>query len=364
MGKEKLVYMGKEEANFLDERLPKLKETDPCEFDGIKKMVLFALEKAIKQRMEDNRNALTKPDIFGNLQYAPRAIEKTDGKPLVLDASSALKEGKFSEILFQKFEQVVHSFFTNLEKEIHVFTEEHGNEIKEILEKKGNICWVCTHPSWYGLLIPAFLMGKIDEVVLKDSLISIITAIGPLMVEKEILGMKVNPQDILVALGINVLKTVPHNDEYEKNEYVLNFGNTMRRKFGRVFASLRGQMKGEGGISLIIAPEGTTTPISKEDGVYEIHSIDEETKHLLKICCEIPNTYFVVLGISEENRNRKNDLEPTNITLKAKIISPEELQERKTGRKFVEGVRQDMADSVGGRIQKENLSQHFNNISQ
>ena len=59
------------------------------------------------------------------------------------------------------------------------------------------------------------MMEKIDKSVLEKSLISLITAIGPLMVEKEIMGMKVNPQGLLEALGVNVLKTVPHKHQMD-----------------------------------------------------------------------------------------------------------------------------------------------------
>ena len=357
------LYTRQKGADFLNVRLPKLKETDPSEFEAIKTMMLVAIEEAIAKREKNGLAALTKAEIMGNLQYCPRAIEKTDGRPFVMGTKDALREGSFEEELFVKLEKVVCSFFTNLTEEIDRFTEEHGDEIKEILEKKGNLVFVCTHPSWYGLLIPSFLMGKIDKSVLKDSLISMITAIGPLMVEKEILGMKVNPQDILVALGTNVLKTVPHKEEYEKNEDVLNFGNTMRYKFGREFALERGRMKREGGRSLIIAPEGTTTLVSEKDGTYEIYPIDAETDHLLQSCGEMSNTHFVILGISEEKRKRRNDLVPTNVTLKAKTISPKELQERIAGGEFIEGLRQDMADMVNGRIQKKKSPQHFNDIA-
>lgn len=358
------VYTEQETIDFLDQRLPQLKETNSEDFDEIKIMMLEAIKKAVMCREKENKVALTTPEIFGNLQYSPRAIEKSGGKPFILDSSDARKEGLFNEELFQKLKYLVCSIFKNLEQEIDKFVFSHGEEIEKILQQKGNIVFICTHPSWYGLITPTLFMEKIEKAVLEKSLISLITAIGPLMVEKEIMGMKINPQGLLETLGVNVLKTVPHKKEYETNDEVLSFGNTMRYKFNREFIQERGKMKRDGGRSIIIAPEGTTTPVSKKDGKYEIASIDPETEHLLTIAGEVPNTYFVVVGISEENKNRVNDLVPTNVEIQTKLISPIEIQEQIKLGTLAKTLRKDMAELVNGRVQQDKKSpEQSDNIS-
>lgn len=333
--------------NFLELRIPQLKETDSSKFPDIKDRLLSVIKKAVGNNGESE---FPTEVIKGVIQYAPRAMEKTDGEPLVIDSRISRYPGQYDEESFQKIEKVINTIYLNLQEEVSKFVKNHGEEIRSILFEGGNIVFVCTHPSWYTLLFPTLILSQLDKSSLEESRVSLVTATGPLMIEKEFFGQKLNPKDVMVDMGINVLTTIPRKEEYEQDPEVLALGNSARKGFLRNFKDEREVMEKEGSRVVIIAPEATTTPISKTDEKYEIAPIDEVTEKVLKKSAEVPNTHFVVLGISEKDKTAR-ETDPKDVEINSSVFSHKELLEiSKNG--LAETLRREMADLVDGRVEK------------
>ncbi len=346
--------------DFLDNRLLQLEKIDPGKLPQIKGQVIVEILREKKRREEEGISALTREDIKGFYQYCPRALEQTGGVPMYIDFEISRYAGVYTEEMVPKIESLVNSVYTNFKGEMNKFIEEHGEEIENILEKKGNLVFVCTHPSWYSLFLPYFVTAAINKKFINKGQLSISLAPGPLMTQFEVLGHKINPRDILIALGINILITMPPDkDAYEKDEDVRSLGNGIRKAHLKDFFAEKVRMTEEGARMLCIAPASKQT--EKKDGKDMIKPMIPATESVLKSAAKEKNTHFIVFGIKEEEVKMETDLR--TVELRAKIIKNEELEEmpKKNGQ-FGRALDQEMANLVDGHVQES--PQQSNDISQ
>lgn len=343
--------------NFLDKRFLEVDKTklNPSRFPELKKQMLEEIYKEQARCKEEGESQPTEKEIKGFFQYCPRSIERSGGDPKYINLSIPYYKGHYSEESFVRVEKFAEHLYPNFEEEMDKFEKEHGDEIREIMKGKGNVVFICTHPSWYSLLIPYFLLARIDKSFIQKGKISITLAGGPMMSQFDIMGGKGNPRDMLQSLGVNILTTMPPNKEYEKDPDIREVGEEARNRFGIKVGREMVRMISEGERSISIAAEGTTTLRTGEDHKYEISPIKEGTEKLLKGFVErTKNTHFMVCGISEEDKNTL-ETESKNLTLKTQLIMNEELKEMTQNEEvpFRKQIELIMADLVDGRLKEE-----------
>lgn len=281
------------------------------------------------ERQQAAEPPMSKEEMIYFFQYAPRAAQKAgleNYTPVWVDPLAGTLPGEWDE---QKWEDVLavgDYLFPNLRKEIQAVVEQYGTEMREILDRDENLVFVCTHPSWFTLAFPIEMLRQVDPKEWTDHIVSLVLAPGPMMFRKKIGPVTFDPGPMLRASGTNVLLTTPLNHGNETNADVKNMGDRSRDKFKIQFAREMAKMRSQGGRSLVLAPEGTTTPTDEVTGEYKLEKITDGTAGMLHRLAELGNTHFVLTGMGEEKIGRR-DTDPTDISIDLQILPPEVLTE-------------------------------------
>ncbi len=320
------------------------------------KILLECITKENVRRVTEEQPLLSVQEEKYLIQYGVRTIEKFKPEGLRLQYINPLEgtiKGHHDERSVFIACEFAKQMFRNLDEEIDKLVEEQGEVLKNILDSGEKMIFVCTHPSWNTLPLPTLLLQKIQKNYVESDKTRILLAPAPTMPIKKISGHGFNVKELLKGLGLDILVTTPDNPDREKDADVRELGEKSRSIAARKLL----EFSNEKDTSLLIAPEGTTTPVD-ENGKYKLKTVSKGTVsslHMLGVQrnrTEDERKHFILFGMAEENRQRK-EIEPTKIQINMEILSPEQLAEldnegNNEKSAFVEKVMVKLAELVDG----------------
>ena len=318
-GKEKIPYTP-EEKKLIKDRV----------FESV-------FNQNIKQAVE-KKPLLSDQEVKYLIQYVLRTIEAFGIDGFSINYTGPLEgtiPGKYEKNVFDKANKLAHMLFQNLEEELDILIDEHGETIRDILLAGEKMVFVCTHPSWVTLAMPTFILKKIQKkynipCYVEENNGRIILAPTVIMAVKEIGGgEELNVKKFLTGMGLDIIVTTPVNPDREKDPEIKELGDSSRIVAGKKLVNF----SEEKGTSLLLAPEGSITPVDEETGRYKLKMAKDGTvgaMHLLgarKNTKENERKHFVLLGMGKEDMEKGEELKPTNIKMKMEILSPEKLRQ-------------------------------------